>query len=65
MKSITIIVSPDGATKIETSGFTGTSCSEASLFIESALGHKTSEQFKPEYFQTENQNLEHKELVQC
>ena len=62
-KTIEIIISPKGETKIETHGFTGSSCSDASRFIESALGRKTAEQFKPEYFQTEN--LQHKELVQC
>ena len=65
MKTITIIVSPDGKTKIETDGYTGSACREASEFIEQALGRKTGEQFKSEYFLEENNNLHHKERVQC
>ena len=48
--SITIIIAPDGKTKIETSGYSGTSCREASRFFEQALGAEQSETFKPEYF---------------
>ena len=55
-KTITIIVTPDGKTKVETQGYTGQSCREASTFIETALGQKTAEQFKPEYYTTNNHN---------
>ncbi len=51
-RTITIIVAPDGKTKVETAGFVGQSCKDASKFIEQALGQTTDEQFKPEYFQT-------------
>ena len=64
-KTITITVAPDGKTKIETQGYTGQSCREASKFIENALGLKTAEQFKPEYFLEETLNLQHKEIAQC
>ena len=50
MKTITLIIAHDGRTKIETEGFTGQSCRDASKFIEQALGQKTAEQFKPEFF---------------
>ncbi len=49
-QTITIIVAPDGNTKVETHGFDGRSCADASKFIETALGQKTTEQFKSEYF---------------
>ena len=48
--NITIIITSDGKTKIETSGYSGTSCREASQFLESALGQKQAETFKLEYF---------------
>ena len=64
-KTITIIVGPDGKTKIETEGYTGSSCREASRFLEDALGIGTVERLKDEYFLTENQNLQNKEQCQC
>ena len=64
-KTITIIVAPDGKTKLETDGFTGSSCREASRFLEDALGVGTVERLKPEYFLEENHNLQHKERIQC
>ena len=38
MKIIEMIVSPTGETKIETKGFSGSSCQAASEFLEKALG---------------------------
>ena len=40
---IEIIVSPQGETRLETKGFTGASCQNASRFIENALGQKLSD----------------------
>ncbi|TWU37936.1 hypothetical protein Q31b_47250 [Novipirellula aureliae] len=51
MKTIEIIVAPDGNTRAETFGFSGQSCREASRFIESALGKATNETLKPEFHQ--------------
>ena len=51
MKTITIIVSPDGETRVETKGFAGASCRDASRALEQALGRQTDEQLTPEYFQ--------------
>ena len=51
MKTIEIVVQPDGKTRIETKGFTGTECKDASRFIEQALGIRTSEQLTAEFFQ--------------
>jgi len=53
-KTITIIVAPDGQTKVETHGFDGPSCTDASKFLETALGRTMEQQYKPEYFLTNN-----------
>ena len=49
MKIIEIVISPTGETKIETKGFTGSECRDASKFIEQALGKQTSEQLTAEF----------------
>lgn len=49
MKTIEIIVSPTGESKVETNGFIGNSCREASKFIETALGKVAGESLKPEF----------------
>ena len=51
MKIIEITVSPDGETKVETRGFTGGECREASRFVEQALGRKTAETLTAEFHQ--------------
>ena len=51
MKTIEITVSPTGETKVETKGFTGGSCREASRLIEQALGLKSAEQMTAEFYQ--------------
>ena len=55
MRSIEIIVSPTGQTHVETRGFTGSSCREASEFLEKALGERTSEQLTPEFYQSQTE----------
>ena len=42
--TIEIIVSPQGETRLETKGFAGASCQDASRFIENALGETLSDQ---------------------
>ena len=49
MKTIEIIVSPNGETTITTRGFAGASCREASKFIEQALGQRTDERLTSEF----------------
>ena len=49
-KTIEIIVSPAGQTRLETRGFSGSECQEASRFLEQALGDTSNEQMTPEYF---------------
>jgi hypothetical protein len=49
MKTIEIIVAPDGQTSVQTKGFTGTECRQASEFIETALGRRSHEQLTSEF----------------
>jgi hypothetical protein len=55
-KTIEIIVSPKGETKLETKGFAGSGCQEASRAFEQALGAKTNEQLTSEYYAEPNAN---------
>ena len=51
MKIIKITVDAKGQTKVETRGFTGSECREASRFIEQALGQRTGETLTTEFYQ--------------
>jgi hypothetical protein len=53
-KIIRVIVDPKGQTRVETKGFTGGECREASQFLERALGQPTAEHLTAEYFQTQD-----------
>ena len=59
--TIEIIVKPDGQTVVETKGFTGSSCRDASRFIEQALGQRESEQLTAEFYQQANQQTENQQ----
>ena len=50
-KIIEIIVSPKGETRLETKGFAGDECQEASRFVEEALGKPTGERLTAEFHQ--------------
>ncbi len=50
-KVIEITISPTGETTVQTKGFTGAECREASKFVEQALGQRTAEQLKGEFYQ--------------
>ena len=50
-KKIEITVSPEGATSIKTTGFSGSSCKAATRDLERALGVAGRETLQPEYFQ--------------
>ena len=54
-KIIEITVSPKGETKIETRGFAGSECREASAFLEKALGARTGERLTAEFHQQQSQ----------
>lgn len=53
MKTIEIIVTPEGTTTVQTLGFSGSSCREASKFIEQALGQRTGEYLTVEFHQAQ------------
>ena len=50
-KTIEIIVSPRGQSRVETKGFTGAECRDASRFIEQAIGQQTHEILTAEFHQ--------------
>jgi hypothetical protein len=54
MKIIEIIVSPKGETRVETKGFAGGECREASKFVEEALGKRGRERMTPEFYQAQS-----------
>jgi hypothetical protein len=51
LKTIEIIVDPKGRTRIETKGFSGGECREASRFLEQALGTRSAETLTHEFHQ--------------
>jgi hypothetical protein len=57
LKTIEIIVSPKGESQVETKGFVGDACQEASKFIESALGSVASEKLEPEFHEQASTNM--------
>ncbi|WP_417393201.1 DUF2997 domain-containing protein [Gimesia sp.] len=54
-RTIEITVATDGQTRVETRGFSGAGCREASRFIETALGKRTEEQLTAEFHQPAGQ----------
>jgi hypothetical protein len=49
---IEIIVSPSGETTVQTKGYVGSDCRQASKFLEQALGMVTNDQNTSEFYQT-------------
>ena len=49
-KTIEVIIAPDGSTKLETKGFAGKACQDASRFLEAALGTSQSEQLTADFY---------------
>ena len=54
MKTIEVIISSTGETKIETKGFSGSECKKASRFLEEALGKSVNEKLTSEYHQSQS-----------
>ena len=54
MKTIEITVDPQGQAKVETKGFSGSECREASRFLELALGRSTGEKLTTEFHQDQS-----------
>jgi Protein of unknown function (DUF2997) len=50
-KTVEITVGPKGETTVQTRGFTGPECKDASRFVEQALGQRTAEQMTAEFYQ--------------
>jgi Protein of unknown function (DUF2997) len=50
LKTIEITVTPTGQTTIETKGFSGAECRQASQFIEAALGNRIQERMTGEFY---------------
>ena len=50
-RTIEIIVTPEGRTTVRTLGFTGSTCREASKFLEEALGSRIAERLTAEFHQ--------------
>jgi hypothetical protein len=51
---IEVIVSPQGAVTLQTKGYAGSDCLQASRFLEQALGVVTNDQKTAEFYQAEN-----------
>lgn len=52
-KTIEIIVARDGSTTVQTRGFAGGSCREATRLLEKALGQVTKERLTAEFHLTQ------------
>ena len=50
-QTIEILVSPAGEAVVQTKGFSGPSCRDASRFIEQALGDAAAEKLTAEFYQ--------------
>ncbi|MEQ9380032.1 MAG: DUF2997 domain-containing protein [Pirellulales bacterium] len=61
--TIDIIVATDGSTRLETTGFQGATCRDASRFLERALGTSAGETLKAEFHQsaTEHGTTHHRQ----
>ncbi len=54
---IEVVVSPKGETTIQTKGYAGPNCLQASKFLEQALGVVTSDRKTPEIHESEPTRL--------
>jgi hypothetical protein len=53
MRSIEILVSPKGEITVTTKGFSGSSCRDASKYVEEALGQRLEERLTAEFHQAQ------------
>ena len=51
MKTITVEIDENGSTKVETKGFAGKACQDATKALHDALGCVVNDQTTPEYHQ--------------
>ncbi len=61
MKTIEIIVSPKGETRVETKGLSGGECREASKFVEQALGKREQERMTSEFHVSQSVQQENRQ----
>lgn len=61
---IEILVETNGSTRVQTKGFSGSECRQASQFIEQALGKRTEEQLTAEFHQQAGQHASHQQTNQ-
>ena len=61
-QTIEILVTPEGQTSVQTLGFVGPSCRDASRFLEKALGRAIGEKLTAEFHQSQptQQNQHHR-----
>ena len=52
-KTIEIVVTADGQTTVQTRGFAGVSCRDATRQLEQALGKVANERLTPEFYLTQ------------
>lgn len=50
MKTIEVVIGPDGSLKIDAVGFQGADCEKATAFLEKALGTVKGKQKKSEHY---------------
>jgi hypothetical protein len=61
-KIVEVVVSPKGETTVQTRGFVGSACLQASKWLENALGIATDDRKTAEFYQpTETQQQEAQE----
>ena len=60
-KTIEIVVSPQGAATVTTKGFAGSTCREASKFLEQALGQRVSESLTGDFYQPASNQQEQRQ----
>ena len=60
-KTIEVIISPNGQSRVETKGFFGQECRDASRFLETVLGKTTSESLTAEFHEAPSQQPNHLE----
>jgi hypothetical protein len=57
MSQIAVVVSPEGETRITTTGFSGPACREATRALEAALGLVAHEQLTSEFYTDARESL--------
>jgi hypothetical protein len=61
-KTIEVSISPTGAITIEAEGYTGSSCEEATRFLEEALGLPGKRTRKAEFYRRRTNTTNHQRL---